>query len=36
MIPLKMNALLEKALPETTWHNRLIEDGPFRLLQTMD
>jgi len=33
MIPLKMKTLLEKALPDTTWQNRLIKEGPFRYME---
>ncbi|MEX1300081.1 MAG: glutamate dehydrogenase, partial [Desulfotignum sp.] len=33
MIPLKMKALLEKALPETARQNRLITDGSFRYME---
>ncbi|MDZ7666137.1 MAG: Glu/Leu/Phe/Val dehydrogenase dimerization domain-containing protein [Desulfotignum sp.] len=33
MIPLKMKALLEKALPETARQNRLIADGSFRYME---
>jgi glutamate dehydrogenase (NAD(P)+) len=33
MIPLKMKNLLQKALPESVWHNRLIKDGPLRFME---
>jgi glutamate dehydrogenase (NAD(P)+) len=33
MIPLKMNDLLQKALPESVWQTRLIKEGPFRFME---
>jgi glutamate dehydrogenase/leucine dehydrogenase/CBS domain-containing protein len=33
MIPLKMKAFLEKALPGRVWQNRLIREGPFRYME---
>ena len=33
MIPLKMNDLLQKALPHSVWENRLIKEGPFRYME---
>ncbi len=33
MIPSKMQQLLQDALPQSVWKNRLIKDGPFRFLE---
>ncbi len=33
MIPIKMKAFLEDALPKSVWQNRLITDGPFCFLE---
>jgi hypothetical protein len=33
MIPLKMKALLQKALPENVRQNRLIPEGSFRFME---
>lgn len=33
MIPLQMHLFLKDVLPEKTWENRLVKDGPFRYLE---
>ncbi len=33
MIPLKMKELMQHALPDSVWQNRLIKEGPFRFME---
>ncbi|HKJ99658.1 MAG TPA: CBS domain-containing protein [Desulfotignum sp.] len=33
MIPLKMKDLMQHALPDSVWQNRLIKEGPFRFME---
>lgn len=33
MIPVKMKELMQHALPDSVWQNRLIKEGPFRFME---